>query len=198
MTSKSLVPRNVALTRSTTPVRYLTPEEVKQLEHAALESPRKGDRDALLIRVLFQTGLRISEALSLTPAHIEIFEGAPVFRILGKGSKVRRVSCPVPLAENLQAYAFRHTLTNSAQFFSINRFRAYQIITKAAETAGLDKRVYPHLLRHSDAIERLRQIRHPKALQDHLGHNTLFMTSRYLSTLAAEDSLRIQREAEFD
>ena len=34
-------------------------------------------------------------------------------------------------------------------------------------------------------------------LQDHLGHNTLFLTSRYHSTLAAEDSLRIQRKAEF-
>jgi hypothetical protein len=54
------------------------------------------------------------------------------------------------------------------------------------------------LLRHSDAIERPRQTGNPKALQIHLGHAIPFMTTRYLSTLTAEDALRIQQEAEFD
>ncbi len=105
---KALVARNTGLARATRPLTYLTPEEVRQLESAALQSPRKGERDAILLRVLFQTGLRISEALSLTPRHLEIFEGRPSFRIVGKGDKPRRVACPVTLAESLQAYAFRH------------------------------------------------------------------------------------------
>ena len=189
--NKSLVARNVGLTRATRIVTYLTPEEVRQIESAALESPRKGERDALLVRVLFQTGLRISEALSLTPAHLEIFEGRPSLRVMGKGGKPRRVACPTTLAESLQAYAFRHELPSGERLFPINRFRAYQIITAAAKKAGLEKRVYPHLLRHSDSIERLRQTRNPKALQDHLGHASPLMTLRYLSTLQEEDSLRI-------
>ena len=61
----------------------------------------------------------------------------------------------------------------------------------------LEKRVYPHLLRHSDSIERLRQTRNPKALQGHLGHASPLMTLRYLSTLQEEDSLRIQQDVEF-
>ncbi len=69
---------------------------------------------------------------------------------------------------------------------------------RAAKRAGLEKRVYPHLLRHSDSIERLRQTRNPKALQDHLGHASPLMTLRYLSTLQEEDSLRIQQDVEFD
>ena len=196
--NKSLVARNVGLTRATRIVTYLTPEEVRQIEAAALGSPRKGDRDALLVRVLFQTGLRISEALSLTPAHLEIFEGRPSLRIMGKGGKPRRVACPTALAESLQAYAFRHQLPSGERLFSINRFRAWRIITAAAQKAGLVKRVYPHLLRHSDSIERLRQTRNPKALQDHLGHASPLMTLRYLSTLQEEDSLRIQQEVSFD
>ena len=196
--NKSLVVRHTGLTRATTIVSYLTAEEVRQIESAALEAPRKGERNALLVRVLFQTGLRISEALTLTPRHVEIFEGRPTFNIIGKGSKPRRVACPVTLAESLQAYAFRHQLANGERFFNINRFRGYQIITKAAETAGLEKRVYPHLLRHSDAIERLRQTKNPKALQDHLGHASPLMTLRYLSTLQEEDSLRIQQDVDFD
>ena len=129
---------------------------------------------------------------------MEIFEGRPCFRFIGKGSKPRRVACPVTLAESLQAYAFRHGLANGDRFFAINRFRGWQIVKKAAETAGLQKRVYPHLLRHADAIERLRKNGNPKALQDHLGHRSPLMTMRYLSTLQEEDSLRIQQDVEFD
>ncbi len=102
------------------------------------------------------------------------------------------------MAESLQAYAFRHGLSSAERFFPINRFRGYQIITRAATSAGLEKRVYPHLLRHSDAIERLRQTKNPKALQDHLGHASPLMTLRYLSTLQEEDSLRIQQDVEFN
>ena len=117
---------------------------------------------------------------------------------MGKGDKPRRVACPITLAESLQAYAFRRGLQSIDRFFPINRFRGYQIITAAAKKAGLEKRVYPHLLRHSDAIERLRQTGNPKALQDHLGHANPLMTLRYLSTLQEEDSLRIQQNVEFD
>jgi len=52
-------------------------------------------------------------------------------------------------------------------------------------------------LRHSDAIERLRQTGNPKALQINLGHVSPMMTMCYLSTLTAEDALRIQQEVEF-
>ena len=58
------------------------------------------------------------------------------------------------------------------------------------------KRVFPHLLRHSDAIIRLRKTGNPKALQYHLGHNTPAMTLRYLSILIQEDALRVQQEVE--
>ncbi len=186
------------LTKATRVVPYLTSVEVHDLEQAALQSPRKGDRDALLIRLLFQTGLRISEAISLTPAHVQIIEGRPAFRVIGKGNKPRLVACPTALAESIQAYAFRHHLSPTERLFAINRFRAWQIVTKAAKTAGLHKRVYPHLLRHTDSIERIRKTGNPKALQDHLGQSTPLLTLRYLSTLQQEDSLRIQQDVEFD
>jgi len=68
----------------------------------------------------------------------------------------------------------------------------------AGEKADLQKRVWPHLLRHSDAIERVRQTGNPKALQLHLGHSSALMTMRYLTTLTAEDALRIQQQVRFD
>jgi integrase len=57
---------------------------------------------------------------------------------------------------------------------------------------------YPHLFRHSDAIERLRQTGNPRALQLHLGHASPLMTMRYLSTLTAEEALRINQGVRFE
>jgi integrase/recombinase XerD len=73
-------------------VPYLTPGEVQRL--CAACRGRQRDRDALLILVLFQTGLRISEALGLTVGHLNRQPGA--LEIVGKGGKPRLVACPPP------------------------------------------------------------------------------------------------------
>jgi integrase/recombinase XerD len=177
-------------------VSYLSREEVKRLSEGAKKG-RNGERDVLLIQLLFQTGLRISEALSLTPAKFGQFEGKPVLDILGKGRKQRLVSCPESLAKKLMTYARKRGLDSQHKFFPFHRIRGWQIIKEAASTAGLEKRVFPHLLRHSDAIERLRQTGNPKALQYHLGHSSISMVLRYFSTLTQEESLRIQHKVEF-
>jgi site-specific recombinase XerD len=175
-------------------VPYLKPEEVQQL--CAACRGRHRDRDALLILVLFQTGLRISEALSLTVGHLSQQPGA--LEVLGKGGKPRLVACPAALTHRLKAYAFDRGLGPADRLFPVGRKRAWQIIGAAATHAGLGKRVYPHLLRHSDAIERLRQTGNPRALQLHLGHASPLMTMRYLSTLTAEEALRINQAVRFE
>ena len=68
----------------------------------------------------------------------------------------------------------------------------------AAAHAGLGKRVYPHLFRHSGAIERLRQTGNPRALQLHLGQASPLMTMRYLSTITSEEALRINQAVRFE
>jgi len=177
-------------------VPYLSPNEVQILAHEARKS-RNGERDYLFILLLYQTGLRISEALSLSPSKIFQFDGKPVIEVLGKGKKLRLVSCPENLANRLMTYADHKNLSSQDRFFPFNRIRGWQIIKEAAVKARLKKRVFPHLLRHSDAIERLRQTGNPKALQHHLGHSSISMVMRYLSTLTQEESLRIQQRVEF-
>jgi len=190
--SNALIQTKTALSKVNMPVSYLTEDEINQL----IEGCKK-ERDRLLILLLFQTGLRISEALSLTPASIRNFEGRPAIEIIGKGRKRRMVALPVNLKEKLESYAYRAKIEPKERFFDINRSRAWQILNEAREASGLEKRVFPHLLRHSDAIIRLRKTGNPKALQYHLGHNTPAMTLRYLSTLTQEDALRVQQEVEF-
>lgn len=134
----------------------------------------------------------------MTPASIQRFEGKPVLSIIGKGRKPRLVAIPERLVDRLKSYAYERKLSPNDRFFPIKRSRGWQIIKKASLNAGFNKRVFPHLLRHSDAIERLRQTGNPKALQLHLGHSSTLMTMRYLSTLTQEDALRVQAEVQFD
>lgn len=195
-TNKALVPSHQALVKAFSIVPYLTREEIKLMIEAV--QGRKKDRDRILIILLYQTGLRISEALNLTPRHIGMNKGNAVLFVTGKGRKPRMVACPNNLANKLKSYAYDRNLGLDERIFNINRFRAWQIIDRAAKDAGIHKRVYPHLMRHSDAIERLRQTGNPKALQLHLGHSTLTMTMRYVSTLTAEDALGINQAVEFD
>lgn len=178
-------------------VPYLTPEEVYRIVVVARDG-YQGDRNSILIKTLFETGLRISEALSLTPRKIDTYEGHAVLYIRGKGKKDRMVACPDSLAYMLKAYAYSKTLKMDDKIFKISRQRAWQIVKEVAEREGMQKKIYPHLFRHSDAIERLRRTGNPKALQYHLGHSSPIMTIRYLTTLTAEDALRIQQEVEFE
>jgi integrase/recombinase XerD len=194
--SKALVPAHNTLTKAFTIVPYLTREEIKRM--IATIDGRHKTRDELLILLLYQTGLRISEALSLTPRMIGLQDGKAALFIIGKGKKARMVACPNSLAHRLKSYAYDRRIAVDEKLFEINRKRAWQIVTQVAKGAGIHKRVYPHLLRHSDAIERLRQTGNPKALQLHLGHSSPAMTLRYLSTLTAEDALRIQQDVDFD
>jgi len=133
----------------------------------------------------------------LTPTKFSQFEGKPVLDILGKGGKQRLVSCPESLAEELLKYARKKCLDSQHKFFPFNRIRDWQIIKETASKGGLEKRVFPHLLRHSDAIERLRQTENPKALQHNLGHSSISMVLRCLLTLSQGDSLRIQQRVKF-
>ncbi len=194
---KDLIPRHTAFIKAQRVVPYVTTEEVRALVEAA-NVGRHAQRDALLILLLFQTGLRISEALTLTPSRLGSFDGKPVLSIIGKGKKPRLVACPERLADKLKSYAYEKNISPDQRLFKINRSRAWQIINKAAKRAGFTKRIYPHLLRHSDAIERLRQTGNPKALQLHLGHASTTMTMRYLSTLTQEDAVRINQEVKFE
>lgn len=192
-----LARRNIALAQASQTVPYVTEEDSLAIAQAASKNARKGARDELLVLVLFQVGLRISEALGLRPMDKDRFEGRPTLTVVGKGRKMRTVACPDGLADRLGSYAYERGLSPGERYFPITRVRGWQIVKAAAARSGITKRVYPHLFRHGDAIFRLRATGDPKALQDHLGHASPGMTMRYLSTIQAEESLRVQQGVEF-
>ena len=121
--------RHGTLVKAQRIVPYLTPEEVKILAEKAAQF-RKGERNYLFILILFQTGLRMSETLNLSPSLIEKFDRKPVLSIVGKGKKRRLVACPERLTGKLKAFAFEKKIDQGEGFFPINRFRACETLTE--------------------------------------------------------------------
>ena len=184
-------------------VTHLNIGQIRQLASAG-ELSRHGERDKLLIQLLFDGCLRCSEAIGVMPCDLAQDITGWTVKVRGKGNKTALVAISPTLAAQLQAYAYRHKLDNNDKLFPITRSQAFRIITNAFDRAGLtrprreiDRVGAVHILRHSGAIERLRQTGNPKAVQDQLRHKSALMTMRYLKTLSHEESLQIQQGVEF-
>jgi len=183
------------------PVPHWGLEQVIGLVVSARTNGRgtKGDRDALLIQTLFDGALRISECLGLRPK--DVVQGETGYRLQVDGKTgPRQVAVSPSLVARLKSFAYDQGLALDAQFFPINRHRAWQIIDKAAESSGLLKPPgvgTVHILRHSGAIERMRVTGNPRSVQDQLGHASAAMTLRYFRTLSQQEALRIQEGVDF-
>ena len=169
-------------------------------EVRALVGVANKERDKLLVQFLFDSCCRISETLSTRPQDIVQVGNGWQVRVLGKGKKRSAVAISASLAAKLQSYAYRKGISPDDRIFRINPSRAFQIIKALANQAGLvkpDGVGMVHILRHSGAIERLRQTNNPKAVQDQLRHSTAYMTMRYFKTLSHEESMAIQQEVDY-
>ena len=153
---------------------YLEPEQV----HAMLDAARvSGPRDYLIIKTLWETGMRASELLVLTPSDIE--QKHEVITITnGKGGKERRVLVKSETVKELFSYASQKGLGNDAKLFPLKRRQLYNIIKKYGALAGVT--VHPHTLRHSFAINLVRHNTDIRRVQMLLGHSSLNVTSVYL------------------
>jgi len=191
------VRRSYRVSEYTKPVAFITEAEVYRLADAA-RAMREGERNYLMILTMFQAALRVTEAIKLRGMDKATVDNKHVLLVQGKGNKPRLVAIPEKLSYHLGDYAQRQRLKPEDRFFSISRVRAWQIIKECADKAGIDRRVYCHLLRHGGAIARLKRTGNPKSLQIHLGHADMKMTMRYLATMQVVESLETESEVEFD
>ena len=181
----------------TRPVSFITESEVYRMADMA-KVMRDGERNELLILTMFQAALRVTEAVKLRVQDKATVDNKHILLVQGKGDKPRLVAIPEKLSYHLGDYAHRHGLKAEDRFFSISRVRAWQIIKVCADRAGIDRRVYCHLLRHAGAIARLKRTGNPKSLQIYLGHSDMKMTMRYLATLQTMESLETESKVEFE
>lgn len=168
----------------------LAAEAVAQLLNAIdpTELPY-GARDRAILEMLYGSGLRVSELVSLRSDRISWEES--FLRITGKGGKTRYVPMGEMAAKSLRLYMAqaRHLLLKDRRlvpelFLSnrgkkLTRERIRQIIRERAQQAGLSEHVYPHIMRHSFATHLLENGADLRVIQDMLGHADLATTQIY-------------------
>ncbi len=184
-------------------VPHVTAGQVKLMAVVAGQNKRHGERNALLIKFLFDGCLRVSEALGVRPVDLQRTPDGWTARVLGKGSKPGLVAISASIAAELQSYCYRAKIGEGERIFPVSRSQAFRIVTEAFDRAGIPRPSKErdhvggvHILRHSGAIERLRLTGNPRATQSQLRHKSALMTMRYLKTLSADESLKIQQEVD--
>ncbi len=172
--------------------KFLTLAEVDALVAAPDVSAPRGLRDRALLELLYATGLRVSELLALTPAHVDLDGG--VLTTMGKGRKERMVPFGDEAANRIRGYLAegrpalvgRHAcprLFVNARGGSLSRMGFWKIVKAYGLQAGIDRAISPHVLRHSFATHLLERGADLRAIQMMLGHADLSTTQIYTHVL---------------
>jgi len=162
--------------------------EVEQLLNSIDTKAPHGLRDRAILELLYASGLRISE---LAGARLENFyseEG--MIRVIGKGNKTRIVPVGRKACEALACYLSTERpkllkrrsgseIFLSARGTKLTTARIWQIVKEKARLAGLEKNIYPHLLRHSFATHLLSNGADLRIIQEMLGHADISTTQVY-------------------
>ena len=168
--------------------RTLSPAEAERLVDAAAGTTPRSLRDRAIVELLYGAGLRVSEAVGLTKADVDL-EGR-IVRAIGKGDKERAVPIGRPAVEALRRYLsrgrpfldarHRPELFLNARGGALTRAGVFLILRRLAAKAGLEpERVHPHLLRHSFATHLLEGGADLRSVQEMLGHADLSTTELY-------------------
>ncbi|MCL0094592.1 tyrosine recombinase XerC, partial [Dehalococcoidales bacterium] len=167
---------------------FLTIEEMERLLEAPDLSTPIGHRDRALLELLYASGLRVSELVNLNLEQVNLDSGE--IRVWGKGAKERVALMGKPAARALGTYLSqgRPKLLGKkrSNALFLNRYggrlperRVQRILEKYARLAGIDKRVHPHMLRHTFATHLLDGGADLRVVQELLGHVNLSSTQIY-------------------
>jgi integrase/recombinase XerD len=168
--------------------RTLSPGEVERLIDAAPGTTPRSLRDRALVELLYGAGLRVSEAVGLERAGVDLEQR--LVRVVGKGDKERIVPLGRHAANAVRRYLahgrpyldrrHRPELFLNAQGGALTRAGAFLLLRRLAGKAGLEpERVHPHLLRHSFATHLLEGGADLRSVQEMLGHADLATTELY-------------------
>ena len=161
-----------------------------------------GRRDRAVLELLYGTGLRISELVSLDVDDVDL-TGRVVLIRMGKGSKSRRVPLGREATKAISAYltqsrpqlvakakqaSSRGALFLNARGGRLSRQGCWKVLKGYARAAGLEDEVSPHTLRHSFATHMLDGGADIRVVQELLGHASLATTQVY--TMVSDSRLR--------
>lgn len=170
--------------------KVLSVQEVERLLDEPNLGTLDGYRDKTMLELLYATGMRVSELVNVPVKNVDMKMQYVI--VMGKGSKERML----PLGRTALHY-LEHYLTvvrpqllhgkpdKAAQLFvtgwggPMTRERFYEIIVAYGKSAGISKRVTPHMLRHSFATHLLNNGTDLRIVQELLGHADISTTQIY-------------------
>jgi integrase/recombinase XerD len=162
----------------------LTRAEIKALLNA-IENPKH----KLLVEFLYSSGLRVSEAINLKIADLDLNEGMGIVKG-GKGKKDRNIILSKALIDHLEDYLMNRDDNNLFIFnirdTHISVRQAQKIVKKASVKAKIKKNVFCHALRSSFATHLLESGTDVRLIQELLGHSSISTTERYTKVSTAQ------------
>ncbi|MFH0768388.1 MAG: tyrosine recombinase XerC [Chloroflexota bacterium] len=167
---------------------FLTIDEITRLLEVPDSATPEGQRDTALLELLYASGIRVSELVQLNLEQVNL--DTREIRVWGKGSKERLVLMGEPAARAITAYLSQGRLKlmgeKKTNALFLNRYggrlteRSVQgLLNNYAKSAGVDKRVHPHMLRHTFATHMLDGGADLRVVQELLGHASLSSTQIY-------------------
>jgi integrase/recombinase XerD len=175
--------------------KYLDLDDVDRLLAQPDTTKPLGLRDKALIEVLYATGLRVSELVSLKASDLNLDEG--YLTCMGKGDKERMVPLGHEAAEWVRQYirdgrpklagprASTPRLFVNARGGSLSRVGFWKVLKAYGRKAGISRDISPHVLRHSFATHLLERGADLRMIQVMLGHADLSTTQIYTHVLEA-------------
>jgi integrase/recombinase XerD len=168
--------------------KSLTEAEVESLLEAPVVSEPLGHRDRTMLEVLYATGLRVSELVSLKHNQVNVNQG--VMRVIGKGNRERLIPLGDEAVKWLQQFMQgprveilleRQTdyLFPTRRGDRMTRQAFWHIIKRYSKKAGVEKELSPHTLRHAFATHLLNHGADLRVVQMLLGHSDLSTTQIY-------------------
>mgnify|MGYP000365618413 CR=1 FL=1 len=162
--------------------KTLTREEATRLLAAPNKSCPTGLRNRCILQLMYRGALRVSEVVALRPQDID-WETGLVRIVEGKGARDRNIYIDEHTLDLLRLWSERRPrspwffCTLSGRPVSTVYIRA--MIKRMARRAGITRRIYPHMLRHTFATERLSEGWSIREVQEYLGHADIRTTQIY-------------------
>lgn len=175
-------------------VSFLTREELDRLFQSVSLGDHAGLRNRAILEMLYSTGLRVSELISLNRDQVDLKRGE--FMVRGKGRKPRLVFLSQRAREFVETYMKTRKDNFKPLFINYRRSRSTEhvsfgehrrlttcsvqnIVRGSALRAGIMKKVTPHVIRHSFATELLMCGADIRSVQELLGHSSITTTQIY-------------------
>ncbi len=162
--------------------KFLSENEMVQLIEAPPVDSLSGKRDRAIFEVLYSTGIRVSELVSLNIDSVDFIGN--IVKVMGKGKKERLAPIGDKALEAIQDYLNNRKNPSTAIFLNQNGKRLttrsiLNITNKYIGIASIKIKVSPHVLRHSFATHLLNRGADLRSVQELLGHVNLSTTQIY-------------------